>query len=131
MLSLTLRKKRLFLACFLWVVLLAVLAMEPNKIVKMFFPTSRARDFAHVLFYGVLAFLLCIYWRFKRRAGHTQIKNIHVVLLSFALTALFGGMTELMQLWTPDRLADWSDLGFDMIGASIGISCFYLFRRFL
>lgn len=131
MMNLVLRKKRLFFACLLWVILLGVLAMEPDKVVKIFFRSSTARSFAHVLFYGVLGFLLCFYFRFKGKLGKMHLRNIHIVLLSFFLTGLCGGMTEIMQLWAPDRMAEWSDLGFDMIGAALGISAFYFYRRFL
>ncbi len=128
---LILRRKRLLLACFLWAVLLSVLAMQPLSIVKLFFPSPAARSFAHVLFYGVLAFLFCLYFRFKRNLGKIPIGNYRLVILSFFLTAALGGATEVMQLLTPDRMADLNDLYFDMAGAGIGIACFYLFRGLL
>ncbi len=131
MLQISKRKRNLLILCMLWVILLGVLAVEPIRVVKIFFPTEDSRSFAHVLFYGFFGFFLCLFLRFKRTLGKLQLRNRYIIGLSFIVTGLLGGITELMQIFTVDRMADWGDLGFDVLGAGIGIVCFYLFRRFL
>ena len=45
-------------------------------------------------------------------------------LLAFALTATFGGLTELLQLWfTVDRDAELADVVADLVGA--GLACLW------
>ncbi len=123
------RKQRLFYACSLWAVLLMALAMQPEKVVETCLPLSIMRSLAHSAAYGAFAFMLCLYFCFRRHIFGRPLKGMLMYSLAFILTAILGGVTELMQLMTPDRYAELADWYFDLGGAAGGIGIFILSRR--
>jgi VanZ family protein len=66
--------------------------------------------FEHVAGYAVAAFFLGL-------ACHHRVPPVQLVLL---LTA-YGALLELGQLWVPGRNGQFSDIGADLAGASIGV----------
>ena len=123
------RKQRLFSACVLWAVLLVALAMQPEKLVETFLPFSIMRSLAHSAAYGAFAFLLCLYFSFRRHWLGVPMKGLAMHAAAFLLTAALGGLTEIIQLFSPDRYAELADWFFDLGGAAGGIMVFVYFRR--
>jgi VanZ family protein len=123
------RKQRLFYACFLWSLLLTALAMQPEKLVETFLPFSIMRSLAHSAAYGAFAFLLCLYFSFRRHLFGIPMKGFAMHAAAFLLTAALGGFTELIQLFSPDRYAELVDWYFDLAGALGGILVFTFSRR--
>ena len=126
MLKLIQRKRRLLLLCFLWGILLAALALQPDKAVNFFLPFSIMRDAAHAVTYGLMAFFLCLYLRFRRHILGIPMSFLNAALLALVLTALWGGFTEWTQRFIPDRCVSIKDWACDMIGAFFGIAAFRL-----
>lgn len=120
------RKRHLRLLCFLWGILLIVLAIQPEKVVEVFLPFSIMRDAAHGLTYGILTFFICLYLRFRRHLGGVPMNFKNAALLALVLTGFWGGLTEWLQHFIPDRCVSLSDWLYDMMGAVIGIICFRL-----
>ena len=50
--------------------------------------------------------------------GHTAYPKRPVILLAGLLA--YGGMVEVLQSFTPDRMAEWSDLMADALGLALG-----------
>lgn len=123
------RKQRLLYACLLWSLLLTALAMQPEKLVETFLPFSIMRSLAHSAAYGAFAFLLCLYFSFRRYLLGFPMRGVAMYAAAFSLTAALGGFTELIQLLSPDRYAELIDWYFDLGGAAGGIAVFILTRR--
>jgi VanZ family protein len=66
--------------------------------------------YEHVAAYAVAAFFLCL-------ARYHRVPPVQLVLL---LTA-YGASLQLGQLWVPGRNGQFSDIGADLAGASIGM----------
>jgi VanZ family protein len=120
------RKRNLRLLCLLWGILLVALAIQPDKVVEIFLPLSIMRDAAHGLTYGVLTFFICLYLCFRRHVQGIPMTFKNAALLAFILTAVWGGFTEWIQHFIPDRYVSMKDWVCDMIGALFGIICFRL-----
>lgn len=123
------RKQRILSACVLWAILLVTLAMQPELMVKTFLPLSILRSLAHSAAYGAFAFLLCLYFSFRRHLFGRAMKGFAMYGAAFMLTAVLGGATEILQLLSPDRYAELADWYFDLGGAAAGIMVFVYFRR--
>lgn len=73
---------------------------------------------SHLLAFMVLALLL------RRGFGISYLKS--VLLLIF-----YGGLIEVSQYFTPDRSAEWADIGADTVGILIGLTLYRYLRRLL
>ena len=82
-----------------------VLALIPTSV--PYTPTTGWDKSNHVLAFAVLAALGC----------RAYPRHIAAVLAS---AILYGGLIEVMQSFTPDRMAEWADLFADAIGAVVG-----------
>jgi VanZ family protein len=118
------RRRRLKLFCVLWGIFLAILALQPDGLVEIFLPFSYLRDIAHAVTYGILAFFLCLYLRFRRYVFKVPMTFWNAAFLALIGTAVWGGLTELIQHFAPDRYVSWKDWAYDMIGAFFGIVAF-------
>lgn len=129
--NLTKRRKHLLAACILWLILLAVLAVQPQKEMKVFLPTEILQSMAHSAVYGVLAFNFCLYFRFKRKFLGCHLNEITATGLAVFISGLWGAVTECAQYFTPDRRVDIVDWGWDMGGIIAAVIIFYLIREWL
>lgn len=125
------RKQHLFIACFIWAVFLAVVAVQPKRTMNFFLPTEFMKSLAHSAAYGVLTFNLCLYFRFKRSFWGCHLNEITATGISLFLTGVWGAVTECSQFFTPDRRPDVIDWAWDMGGAIVGVIIFYLIRGWL
>ena len=123
------QKNRLAIAVALWAILLVLLALEPDGAVGLILPSDSLKNLAHTPAYGVLAFLICLFLRFKRSVFTLKMTDRNVAVFSFFLTTGWGAGTELLQKWTFDRMASWGDWGFDALGAGAGIIFFFIFSN--
>lgn len=73
---------------------------------------------SHLLAFMVLALLL------RKGFGISYLKS--VLLLIF-----YGGLIEVSQYFTPDRSAEWADIGADTVGILIGLTLYRYLRRLL
>ena len=122
--NLTQRKQRLLALCLLWGLLLAVLALQPERLVEVFLPVLVMRDIAHVLTYGVFAFFIALYLRFRRHLFGLSMTFLNAAFLAFALTVAWGGFTEWIQQFEPSRTVSLKDLAYDVLGAFAGVVVF-------
>lgn len=75
------------------------------------------RHFAHVVTYGVLA---CLLLR-SLRAGSALRWTRRTVLLAIALATLYGVSDEIHQTYVPARTGHLVDVGWDLLGAALGL----------
>ena len=122
-------RRKYFILSSMWALLLVVMAVQPEKMVKRVLPTSWERFMAHSVAYGIFAFLLCLYFRFRKSLFRYRMKEGFVFLFSFVLVFAWGGLTEYIQLYSRDRIADWLDVFYDVLGAAWGIFLFFLYKR--
>lgn len=106
-----------------------MLAMQPEHLVDIFLPLAIMKDIAHALTYGVLAFFTCLYLIFRRHLFGVLMTFTKSAMVSFLITACWGGFTEWLQNFSPTRTASLKDLGCDMIGALIGIIIFKFWEQ--
>ncbi|MCM8775508.1 MAG: VanZ family protein [Candidatus Omnitrophica bacterium] len=123
------RKRLLITASVLWAGLLLVLSVQPEAFVMMVLRKPSIFPFAHIAAYGILAFLLCHYFCFKRSLFLCRMRGWKVLFFSFFLAVFCGGIAEAVQVFSPDRIPDWLDFECDMIGASCGIIFYLLYRK--
>lgn len=127
-LSLKKRKRRLLIISTLWASLLLFLSVAPGKSFVLV-PFDIWMTFAHAIAYGVLAFFLCLYLRFKRSVGPFKMMGKNALIFAFVTASLWGGITELLQFMTPDRITDWWDLAADMAGAFVSLWVFIWYEK--
>ncbi len=123
------QKKKFFLAANLWAALLIFLALLPEQAALIVLRRPVFFIVAHVTAYFILAFLLCIYFRFRKVFFSLRMQGAGIACLVLFFSMLCGGVTEAVQVLTPDRGPDWFDLGCDLLGALSGILFFFLFLR--
>ena len=127
--SLKRQKIKFGAAAALWAAWLVVLALQPDGLVEAFLPLHFLRNLTHGAAYSVLAFFLCFFLRFKRSLLAMKMKTFNMALFSFLITTGWGGLTELIQRWTPDRTPSWGDLAYDGLGAAAGIASFIIYEN--
>ena len=64
--------------------------------------------------FGALAFVALRAWR-------PNMAGVGVGFVAWALAVLYGMSDELHQSFVPNRDANWLDVGFDTVGAAVGI----------
>ena len=107
---------RLFAVLFVVaIIVISILALLPQEQA----PQLQWSDkLTHMFAFMVLAFLL----RMGFRISYFQ---------SLALLIGYGMLIEFAQYFTPDRSAEWADVGADTIGSFIGLKLYKYFRRLL
>lgn len=122
------RTRTLMMACGLWSGLLIYLALQPEAVIMFVLRSKAYFPAAHVAAYALMGFLISLSLRFMRKAGRWQFGPIGAMALSFALCFVLGAMTEILQVYSPDRIPDWADLVCDLQGAALGIMGFYFYQ---
>jgi len=107
---------RLFAALFLLaIVAITILALLPQERAPQL---SWSDKLNHMFAFMVLAFLL----RMGFRISYFQ---------SLALLIGYGMLLEASQYFTPDRSAEWADVGADTMGIFFGLKLYKYLRRIL
>jgi VanZ family protein len=101
----------IFWSCAMVVLLLSLMPPVPH------IPTTGWDKSNHLLAFSVLAILGC-------RAYPAHIAVVLVGLL------LYGGLIEVLQFFTPYRLAEWGDLIADGLGIIVGYGLQVFLRQF-
>ncbi len=107
-----------------WLGLIFILSSLPAKS----FPagtTNLEEILAHIFLYAVLSFLICQSVLSLR--PKTELWKI--IFFSLAATILYGISDEYHQGFVPGRFVSFSDLGFDFLGSSIGITFYLLIAK--
>ncbi len=81
------------------------------------------RKGAHVIEFAILAFL----W-FRALDWHRSSWQAKAALTAFVLAAGFGALDEAHQLLVPSRTASIVDVGWDSLGAILGLTVRHVFR---
>ena len=123
------KQKSLFVLVSIWMFGLCFFALQPESIVLFFLRNPAFFSPAHALAYGGLAFLLCLYLRFRREFFSFRMNLPAVLISAMILSAFCGGFTEILQIFSIDRIPDWLDFGFDLIGAVAGCLSFAFFAN--
>ncbi|MCW1888106.1 MAG: VanZ family protein [Candidatus Moranbacteria bacterium] len=113
-------------ALLLWMLVIFYFSSRPGSP----YPTDTSlgyfleRKGAHVFEYAVLTVILMVFLRrfFQKEPLYG------VALLAFFLAAFYGVTDEIHQYFVPFRGAKMSDVGFDILGAVLGISFVYIAR---
>lgn len=74
-------------------------------------------DLAHTVEYAILAALAF----FALRAHRTSWPWFAVAVTAWAFAVLYGMSDEFHQSFVPNRDANWLDVGFDSLGAALGM----------
>jgi len=93
----------LFWACLLAVLALSLLPLSPQL------PTTGWDKTNHLLAFCVLTIL-----------GNQAYRGCTVMVLLGLLA--YGGLIEILQSFTPDRMAEWADLLADSLGLVVGLA---------
>lgn len=101
----------MFWACLLAVLALSLLPLSPQL------PTTGWDKTNHLLAFCVLTVL------------GTQAYRGRTGMVLLGLLA-YGGMIEILQSFTPDRMAEWADLLADSLGLTVGLALRALLVRF-
>ncbi len=105
---------RLFAVLFVVaIIVISILALLPQEQAPQLQWSDKLN---HMFAFMVLAFLL----RMGFRISYFQ---------SLALLIGYGMLIEVAQYFTPDRSAEWADVGADTIGSFIGLKLYKYFRR--
>ncbi len=107
-----------------WMGMIFVLSSLPAKS----FPagtTNFEEILAHIFLYAVLSFL--IYQAVLSFRPKTELWKI--IFFSLAITILYGISDEYHQGFVPGRYVSFSDLGFDIFGAAVGVLFYFLIRK--
>ena len=76
------------------------------------------QSIGHVIFYGILSLLWCIYLNKK------NLKYTTTFVIAFIITATFGIINEIAQIYIPGRDAIILDAVLNTIGAGLGLWAF-------
>lgn len=101
----------MFWACLLAVLALSLLPLSPQL------PTTGWDKTNHLLAFCLLAML-----------GNQAYRSRTVMVLLGLLA--YGGMIEVLQSFTPDRMAEWADLLADSLGLAMGLALRTLLGKF-
>ena len=77
-------------------------------------------DLAHMVEYAVLGALTF----FAVRGYRAGLPWLAAALVSWAFAVVYGMSDEFHQSFVPNRDANWMDVGFDALGALLGIAVF-------
>jgi VanZ family protein len=83
------------------------------------------RHVAHMLTYGLLAALLLygLTWT------HPGTWSARLAGVAVALATLYGATDELHQTFVPSRTGNLVDIGWDLLGAVLGVTAYRLYPR--
>jgi VanZ family protein len=105
------RWRLMFWSCAVVVLALALMPAAPHV------PTTGWDKSNHLLAFSVMTVL-----------GHRAYPGRIAAVL--AGLALYGGLIEVLQFFTPDRSAEWADLGADVVGIFVGYGASALLKKF-
>ena len=126
MASISRRKKQFLAASGVWALVLLAFSLQPGWISNRFLPREYLHPIAHVAAYGIFSYLTSFYLRFERKFASFRMTDVKIALLTFFFCLAWGGATEWVQLYIPQRYADWKDLVWDVIGIVLGSAWFFL-----
>ncbi len=125
------KKRQLSLALFL-TAFIFVASMIPGALVDKLGVDRNAwgviSTIGHILTYGTLAFILCIYFKFCRTLLNVRLDDKWISALSLILIAIIGGLMEGLQIFSLGRTPQWFDFYCNLIGGTGGITCFFISR---
>jgi VanZ family protein len=82
--------------------------------------------FVHLLMYLTLS--ITVSYEILRSKEKISVQKALIIIVLFAI--LYGGAMELIQAYfTKTRTGDWVDFGFNVIGASLCIPFFLIYKR--
>jgi hypothetical protein len=116
-------QKIFFTAAILWAAGMAFLTVQPHAFVLWILRSPDHFPIAHMICYGFLCFLLCFYFRFRRKSFFAASA------LSLLVILVLGSLAEFAQMFMPDRTADIMDIWDNMVGAFIAVACFHVAAR--
>jgi len=103
-------------------ILLFIILCAPNVRPPGFLKFPYSDKLVHAFQFAVLSFLLCRF--FLRHSA--AMGRFWIFIASVAITASYGGVTELVQKTVPGRVADIADAGADTAGALLAASILLL-----
>jgi len=113
----------------MWAGLLLFWAVQPGWITNKILPKEYLHPFAHVISYAIFAYLMSFYLRFGRRVASYRMTDFKIFALVIAACLMWGGATEWLQHYIPERVPDLLDVLWDSIGATAGSLCFTVRHR--
>lgn len=81
------------------------------------------RKCGHFTEYAILAALL------YRALRQSRLRVDRIFIASFFIAAVYAALDEFHQSFVASRTASPWDVGIDCLGAVVGLTCFFLFRR--
>lgn len=103
-------------------IFLLVILRTPNLKPPRLLNFPHSDKVVHAFQFAVLSFLLCRF--FLRHSA--AMGRFWIFIAAVAITASYGGVTELVQRTVPGRVADIADAGADTAGAVIAASILLL-----
>jgi VanZ family protein len=103
-------------------IFLLIILCTPNLRPPRLLNFPHSDKVVHAFQFAVLSFLLCRF--FLRHSA--AMGRFWILIASVAITAGYGGVTELVQKTVPGRVADVADVGADTAGALLAASILLL-----
>jgi VanZ family protein len=108
-------------------VILYLSTMSGEKVSKISWINFPHMDkIVHLLMYLTLS--ITVSYEIVRNKEKISLLKTLIIIVLFAI--LYGGAMELIQAYfTKTRTGDWADFGFNVIGASLSIPFFLIYKR--
>jgi len=111
------------------ILLLHALALVPERFCSYFLPTEFFHRAAHLAAFFILAFLFCLWLRFQKRLLGFRMSDKNLVMTVVFFAVVVGALNEGIQIFSIDRNLEWIDFECNLLGAFLGMSGFFLFKK--
>lgn len=129
MVPMRIHKRRLLGWVLSLTLLLHALALVPERFCTYFLPTEFVHRAAHLAAFFILAFLFCLWLRFQRKFLGFRMSDKNLVMTVVIFAVVIGALNEGIQIFSIDRNLEWIDFECNLLGAFLGMSGFFLFKK--
>lgn len=108
----------------LYTLILTILLLMPSqKLPEMFEVSDKIK---HFFAFGIFTFLFALSFHFSN--SYSELPKI--LKLVIVVASIYGGLTEIIQMFVPGRSADIIDFSLNVLGSIVGLILFWQFIKF-